>query len=70
MHALTISHIRGRQRTPSLLSRLRTARTVARQRKSLAALDDRMLQDIGRTRAEATTEAARPAWDVPAHWTS
>jgi len=41
---------------------------LARSRKALADLDDRMLRDIGLTRAEARSEAARPAWDVPAGW--
>lgn len=69
---LTLSHSRsfGARRAPSLLSRIATVRAVARQRKSLSALDEHMLNDIGLTRAEATAEATRPAWDVPAHWMS
>ena len=39
---------------------------VARQRRSLLELDDRLLKDIGITRADAEREASRPFWD-PAH---
>ncbi len=42
--------------------------TLHRSRRSLTRLDDRLLQDIGLTRAEAEAEAARPLWDAPAHW--
>ncbi len=41
---------------------------ISRQRNALAKLDDDALRDIGLTRSEAMTEAARPAWDVPSHW--
>ena len=34
----------------------------ARQRTSLAEMDDRMLADIGLSRADAEREAARPFW--------
>lgn len=39
-----------------------------RQRRALAAMDARQLADIGITRDQARTEAARPFWDVPSHW--
>ena len=39
-----------------------------RQRRTLANLTDHELKDIGVTRKEAQKEAARPLWDVPAHW--
>lgn len=39
-----------------------------RQRQHLAGLDDAALSDIGVTRKQALHEAARPIWDVPAHW--
>lgn len=39
------------------------------QRRALATMDDRQLQDIGVSRTDALAEAARPVWDVPAHWT-
>lgn len=41
---------------------------LARQRHTLAALDDHMLKDIGITRAQAQTEADRPVWDAPSNW--
>ena len=34
----------------------------ARQRAALAALDDRMLKDIGLTRADVTQEVSKPFW--------
>ena len=37
---------------------------LARQRRRLLALDDRMLKDIGITRADACREGARPFWDA------
>jgi uncharacterized protein YjiS (DUF1127 family) len=36
---------------------------VARQRRALLALDERLLKDIGITRADAEREAGRPFWD-------
>lgn len=38
------------------------------QRRALAKMDDRQLDDIGVSRADALAEATRPLWDVPAHW--
>lgn len=38
--------------------------TRRRTRAHLATLDDRMLDDIGLTRAEAGREAARPFWSI------
>jgi len=55
-------------RRPGLFARLRAFMLLARQRRRLAALDDRMLDDIGLDRDAALAEAARPIWDVPAHW--
>jgi len=55
-------------KAPGLLRRLRTAVALTRQRRALAALDDAMLRDIGLTRGQALTEAARPFWDAPRHW--
>jgi uncharacterized protein YjiS (DUF1127 family) len=43
---------------------------LAQQRRRLLALDDRMLKDIGITRADAIHEGTRRFWDVPtADWT-
>jgi len=36
---------------------------VARQRRALLRLDQRMLKDIGISRADAVHEASRPFWD-------
>jgi uncharacterized protein YjiS (DUF1127 family) len=36
---------------------------VSRQRRALLGLDDRMLRDIGISRADAEREAGRPFWD-------
>jgi uncharacterized protein YjiS (DUF1127 family) len=38
---------------------------LAQQRRRLLSLDDRMLKDIGLTRAEAMREGTRPFWDAP-----
>lgn len=45
-----------------VLDTLREWRHRSRSRAVLAALDDRMLRDIGVTRAEAWCEAAKPFW--------
>jgi len=42
--------------------------SAAEQRRQLAALDDKMLRDIGLTREAANAEARRPGWDVPHSW--
>ncbi|MFY0309584.1 DUF1127 domain-containing protein [Leisingera sp. D0M16] len=39
-----------------------------RQRRQLAKLDQRALDDIGVTRAEAEAEARRGFWSAPEHW--
>jgi uncharacterized protein YjiS (DUF1127 family) len=36
---------------------------ISRERRALLGLDDRMLRDIGITRADAEQEAGRPFWD-------
>lgn len=41
------------------------ARQVRRERRMLAALDERQLDDIGLTRTDADTEASRDFLDVP-----
>lgn len=48
---------------------LAAALEAHRSRKALARLDPHLLRDIGLTHDEARTEAARPLWDPPAHWT-
>ena len=42
--------------------------SLYRQRRALAQLDDRALEDIGVTRAQAEKEAKSGFWDVPDHW--
>jgi uncharacterized protein YjiS (DUF1127 family) len=42
--------------------RLLRWRELARQRRALLTLDDRMLKDIGITRVDAKCEARRPFW--------
>ena len=41
---------------------------LLQQRRALLSLDQRLLDDIGLTRAEALEEAQRARWDVPQHW--
>ena len=47
---------------------LRLWLALHRQRRALARLDARALRDIGLDAPAARAEAARPFWDVPAHW--
>lgn len=47
------------------LARVDAALVVARERRDLASLDDRLLRDIGLDRATARREAARDFLDVP-----
>jgi uncharacterized protein YjiS (DUF1127 family) len=44
------------------VTRLLRWHELARQRRALLTLDDRMLKDIGVTRADADREASRPFW--------
>jgi uncharacterized protein YjiS (DUF1127 family) len=59
-------HLPARPRRDSLFRRcratLRLWRERARQRHALGRLDDRLLADIGVTRAEAERECAKPFW--------
>jgi len=41
---------------------------VARQRRKLLHLSDRLLDDMGIDRETALYEAQRPLWDVPKGW--
>ncbi len=52
-----------RREAKTLVTALLKAQTVARQRRELARLDDRMLRDIGLTRAQAEQETRRRFWD-------
>jgi len=40
------------------------ARALWRQRRALAALDDRLLDDVGLTREQAQAEARKGFWEV------
>jgi uncharacterized protein YjiS (DUF1127 family) len=68
-----ISTTRGRSaaastRASSIFSRavetLRSWRTRARERAELAALDDRVLRDIGLTRSDVYREYRKPFWRI------
>ncbi|WP_170331735.1 DUF1127 domain-containing protein [Ruegeria arenilitoris] len=50
------------------LSMLLDSLSLHRQRRTLARLDARALEDIGITREQAEAEAARPIWDAPEFW--
>ena len=47
------------------LSLVRQVLSVLRQRRQLATLSNKQLADIGITREQALTEAARPFWELP-----
>lgn len=48
--------------------RLFDLKGLRRSRLRLAALDDRLLRDIGVSREAAKAEADRKGWDAPEHW--
>lgn len=48
--------------------RLREGLELSRQRRALARLDARALDDIGVSRSQAEAEARRPPWDAPDSW--
>lgn len=66
---MTTLALRLLARRPRPLAALAAALEAHRSRKALARLDPHLLRDIGLTHDEARTEAARPLWDPPAHWT-
>ncbi|OED50321.1 DUF1127 domain-containing protein [Leisingera sp. S232] len=51
-----------------LSNRLRQRMAAWRQRRQLARLDARALEDIGVTRAEAEAEARGGFWKAPDYW--
>ncbi len=52
----------------SVLGTLGHMIAVARQRRHLRALDDRMLKDIGISRHDALAEGRQTIWNAPDHW--
>ncbi len=51
-----------------ILGRLYMFVELARERHTLAQMDDHLLRDIGMTRDDARREYRKPFWDVPAGW--
>lgn len=41
---------------------------TSRQRRTLASLEDHLLEDIGISRQEAMKEATKAPWDAPRSW--
>ena len=68
LSTMAVSHVQTRGSFTDLIARLQLGLEARAQRKALAALDTAALADIGLTRVQAETEAARPIWDVPANW--
>ncbi|MBZ0124420.1 MAG: DUF1127 domain-containing protein [Roseovarius sp.] len=66
MTYMTRTH--GRTRLQPRRGSLRDLLALWRQRRALARLDSRALDDIGISRTEARQEASRPVWDVPQSW--
>lgn len=62
-----ITSPKPRHRTGFVASLLRMF-AVARQRRKLLHLSDRLLDDMGIDRETALYEAQRPLWDVPKGW--
>ena len=57
--------MRLRERLLAAWRQLRRWQQLAEQRRQLAQLDERALQDIGLSRADALRECDRPFWDDP-----
>ena len=51
-----------------LAARFHHVAGLRRSRIGLSRLDDHLLADIGLSRHDAETEAARRLWDAPVHW--
>ena len=52
----------ARRLVRAVTAALRSWRRRARQRRILAGLDDQLLRDIGRSRAQAARETGKPFW--------
>jgi uncharacterized protein YjiS (DUF1127 family) len=59
---LSLGRFARRAATGRLLDLLFAWRDRARQRRQLLALDDRLLKDIGLTRADVDIEGRKPFW--------
>ncbi len=57
------------QNITNLVQRFLVHLDVARQRRHLAQLDARLLDDIGVSRIDARREVGRDFWDIPEHLT-
>lgn len=68
MSTLTQSRASSLSRSFSLIGATFSLLALSRSRQALADLDDRALEDVGLTAAQARREATRPIWDVPASW--
>lgn len=55
-------------RRAGFFARLIAAQRQRRELSALTLLEDRLLDDIGLTRADAMVETQRPFWDAPGHW--
>lgn len=64
----SFAHSASHSNAPSMVSRILQARTLARQRKALAQLDETRLNDLGLTRADVAKETSLTVWDVPQGW--
>ncbi len=62
-----ISHEAGQVRSTgaSIFAQVRRALEVRRQRKALLGLDERMLADVGLSKADVYREVSRPFMDLP-----
>lgn len=60
--------VQPRTRHGGFWTRLASVGSLYRQRRALADMPTYMLDDIGISRKDAMTEAAKPLWDVPQHW--
>lgn len=58
----------GHRCSHSLISVIAETISLRRQRRALAALDSRALEDIGVTKDMAQKEASKWFWDAPDHW--
>lgn len=55
----------GSDRTASIFAQIRRALEIRRQRKALLGLDERMLADVGLSKADVYRESNRSFMDMP-----